>query len=163
LYLAEFHPDGSGNLVKRANPVPLSVPGQRSALPSIAVTGNGAIAVQYDTFTPGNSQFHVHFAVSTDHGLTFTDQDLYDFDTTAIPFRGPEDERLLGDYQCLIALGNPVYGTFAGRGNVSDPGTGIDTTDKIAPFFYSVTLPAVSMDSATQTVNTNAGTFSVRV
>jgi hypothetical protein len=163
LYLAEFHPDGSGNLVKRANPVALSVPGQRSALPSIAVTDNGTIAVQYDTFTPGDNQFHVHLAVSTDHGLTFADQDVYDFDTTGIPLSFSGADIILGDYQCLIAVGNTVYGTFAGRGNVSDHGTDIDTTDKIAPFFYSVTLPTVSMDSATQTVNANAGTFGVRV
>jgi hypothetical protein len=34
-----------------------------------------------------------------------------------------------------------VYGTFAARGNVNDPSTGINTTDKIDPFFYSVALP----------------------
>jgi hypothetical protein len=49
---------------------------------------------------------------------------------TGIPFRSPGDNRLLGDYQDLIAVGN-----------VQIPGQRIDTTDKIDPFFYSVTLP----------------------
>jgi hypothetical protein len=51
LYLAEFHPDSSANLVERADPVALSVPAQRSALPSVAVTANGTVAIQYDTFS----------------------------------------------------------------------------------------------------------------
>jgi hypothetical protein len=140
LYLAEFHPDGSGGLVERANPLPFSVAGQRSALPSIAVTDNGTIAVQYDTFTASDGQFHVHLATSTDQGLTFTDKDLYDFTASGIPFPYTGGNRLLGDYQDLIAVGNTVYGTFAARGNVTIPSEGIDTTDKIDPFFYSVTL-----------------------
>jgi hypothetical protein len=147
IYLAEFHPDGSGSLVERANPVALSVAGQRSALPSLAVTASGTIAVQYDTFTPGDSQFHVHLATSTDQGQTFTDQDLYNFTTTGIPFPTTGGDRLLGDYQDLTALGNTVFGTFAARGNVNDPGTGINTTDKIDPFFYSVALPGGHLNS----------------
>jgi hypothetical protein len=147
LYLAEFHPVGSGGLVERANPLPFSVAGQRSALPSIAVTANGTIAVHYDTFTASDGQFHVHLATSTDQGLTFTDQDLYDFTTTGIPFPYTGGNRLLGDYQDLIALGNTVYGTFAARGNVTNPSERIDTTDKIDPFFYSVTLPGGSLTS----------------
>jgi hypothetical protein len=141
LYLAEFHHDGSGNLVERANPVALSVPGQRAALPSVAVTANGRVAVQYDTFTPDDGQFHLHLAVSTTQGVTFADQDLYDFTTTGIPFPFTGGNRLLGDYQDITALGNTVFGTFAARGNVN--AGGVDTTDKVDPFFYSVTLDGV--------------------
>jgi hypothetical protein len=147
IYLAEFHPDPTGDLVERANPVALSVAGQRAALPSVAVTDDGTIAVQYDTFTPGDGQFHVHLATSADQGRTFTDQDLSDFSAAGIPFPSSNGNRLLGDYQGLIAVGDTVYGTFAARGNVNDPGTGIDTTDKIDPFFYSVTLPAGRLNS----------------
>jgi hypothetical protein len=147
LYLAEFHPDGSGGLVERSSPLAFSVPGQRSALPSIAVTANGTIAVQYDTFTDGDGQFHVHLATSTDQGQTFTDQDLYDFTASGIPFPYTGGNRLFGDYQDLIAVGNTVYGTFAARGNVRIPGQGIDTTDKIDPFFYSVALPGGRLSS----------------
>jgi hypothetical protein len=147
LYLAEFHPDGSGGLVERANPLPFSVAGQRSALPSIAVTDNGTIAVQYDTFTPSDGEFHVHIATSTDQGQSFTDQDLDDFTASGIPFPFTGGNRLLGDYQDLIAVGNTVFGTFAARGNVSIQGQGIDTTDKIDPFFYSVAMPGGSLSS----------------
>jgi hypothetical protein len=144
LYLAEFHPDGQGGLIERANPVALSVPGQRSSLPSIAVAANGTLAVQYDTFTPDDGQFHVHLATSADHGLTFADQTLDDFTATGIPFPETGGNRLLGDYQYLIALGNTFYGTFAARGNVNNPSMGINTTDKIDPFFYSAAAPPLS-------------------
>jgi hypothetical protein len=146
IYLAEFHPNATGNLVERANPVALSIAGQRSALPSVAVTANGSIAVQYDTFTDADGQFHVHLATSTDQGQTFTDQDLNDFTAAGIPFPFSRN-RLLGDYQGLIAVGNTVFGTFAARGNVQIPREGIDTTDKIDPFVYSVTLPGASRTS----------------
>jgi hypothetical protein len=157
IYLAEFHPDASGNLVERANPVALSIAGQRSALPSVAVTANGSIAVQYDTFTPADGQFHVHLATSSDQGLSFTtDQDLNDFTATGIPFPYTGGNRLLGDYQGLIAVGNTVFGTFAARGNVQIPGQGIDTTDKIDPFFYSVTLPGGHSSSLAPSVGGGA-------
>jgi hypothetical protein len=152
LYLAEFHPDGFGGLVERGNPIAFSVLGQRSALPSIAVTDNGTVAVQYDTFTDADGQFHVHLAVSTDQGQSFTDQDLYDFTASGVPYAFPGQARLFGDYQDLIALGNAVYGTFAGRGNVQHPTTGIDTTDKIDPFYYSVTLPGGHLNSLTPSI-----------
>jgi hypothetical protein len=148
-YLAEFHPDGAGNLVERASPIALSVAGQTAVLPSIAVTDNGTIAVQYDTLPSNDGQYHVHLATSTDKGLTFADQDLHDFTTAGmagLPTLGGNG-RILGDYQYLIALGNTFYGTFAARGNVNDSVTGINTTNKIDPFFYSVTLPGGSLSS----------------
>lgn len=160
IYLAEFHPDASGNLVERANPVALSVAGQRSALPSVAVTANGSIAVQYDTFTDADGQFHVHLATSTDQGQTFTDQDLSDFTATGIPFPFPGATNLLGDYQDLVAVGNTVFGTFAARGNVNDASTGINTTDKIDPFVYSVRLPGEHLNSLPEIASNTAGTAS---
>jgi hypothetical protein len=140
IYLAEFHPDPSnpGTLVERANPVPLSVPGQRGALPSVAVTESGRVFVMYDTFD--GTQFHVHLATSADQGLTFADQPLYDFAGLNVGSPGPR-QRILGDYQSLIAVDDTVYGSFAGRGNVNDPVTGINTTDMIDPFFFSVPAP----------------------
>ena len=141
IWLAEFHPDGQGGLVERANPVALSVPGQRSALPSVAVTTNGTVFVQYDTFD--GTEFHFHLAMSTNSGLAFMDQDLYDFTATGIPFAYAGGDRLLGDYQFLTAVGNNVYGAFAGRGNVVDSSTGIDTTGNMDPFFFTAKAPAM--------------------
>jgi hypothetical protein len=153
IYLAEFHPDSSGNLVERANPVAVSVPGERAALPSVAVTDNGDLAVQYDTFA--NGQFHVHLARSSDHGLTFSDQDLNDFTATGIPYPYVGGNRLLGDYQGLIAVGNSVFGTFGARGNVK--AGDIDTTNFIDPFFYSVSLPDGQLNSLAPVTPTGTG------
>jgi hypothetical protein len=139
VWLAEFHPDGQGGLVEGANPVALSVPGQRSALASVAVTANGTVFVLYDSFD--GTEFHVHLAKSTNFGQTFADQDLYDFTATGILFKYNGDNRILGDYQFLTAVGNSVYGTFAGRGNVVDPSTGIDTTGYMDPFFFTANAP----------------------
>src|SRR5262249_1650043 len=139
IWLAEFHPDGQGGLVERANQVALSVSGQRSALPSVAVTANGTVFVQYDTFD--GTEFHVHLATSADFGQTFRDQDIYDFTATGIPFAFPGQARLMGDYQFLTAAGNKIYGAFAGRGNVVDPSKGIDTTGYMDPFCFTATAP----------------------
>jgi hypothetical protein len=49
----------------------------------------------------------------------------------------------MGDYQFLTAVGDSVFGAFAGRGNVVDPSTGIDTTGFMDPFFFTATAPTV--------------------
>ena len=74
-------------------------------------------------------------ASSADQGQTSSDQVLYDFSPSNIPFLG---DRLLGDYDKLVAVGNTVYGVFSGRGNVNDPVSGINTTDKDVPIFFSL-------------------------
>jgi hypothetical protein len=158
IWLAEFHPDGQGGLVERANPVALSVPGQRSALASVAVAANGTVFVMYDSFD--GTEFHVHLATSTDSGQTFTDQDLYDFTATGILFKFNGDNRILGDYQFLTAVGNNVYGTFAGRGNVVNPSTGINTTGYMDPFFFTATAQSLSTPLAPSSPTLVAGTFS---
>jgi hypothetical protein len=122
-----------GGLAERANPVAFSVPGQRSALPSVAVTDDGRVFVMYDTFD--GTRFHVWLTESDDQGLTFTTVELYNFIGAGIPIAN--GNRLLGDYQFLEALGNTVYGTFSARGNVVDPLSGINTTDKDVPFFFA--------------------------
>ncbi len=139
LFVAEFHDDGTGNLVERANPVAFSIPGQRAALPSVAVTDDGKVYILYDTFTSTDGRFHVHLALSLDQAMTFApanDKVLEDF---AAPFPG---EKILGDYQYLTALGNAVYGTFAGRGLAAAQNpNGFDRSSTIDPFFFSV-VPA---------------------
>jgi hypothetical protein len=138
LLLAEFHDDGMGSLVERANPVACSVAGQRAALPSVAVTDDGTVYILYDTFTSGDGQFHVHLTRSSDQGMTFAsgaDRVLDDF---TAPFAG---QKILGDYQYLTSLSNTVYGTFAGRGLAAAQNqNGIDRSFSIDPFFFSFTL-----------------------
>ncbi len=139
LLVAEFHDDGTGNLVERANPVACSMAGQRAALPSVAVTDDGRLYILYDTFTSTNGQFHVHLALSLDQGLTFATGNDKVLENFAAPFSG---EKILGDYQCLIALSNTVYGTFAGRGLAAAQNlNGFDRSANIDPFFFSVPEP----------------------
>jgi hypothetical protein len=158
IYVAEFHPDGSGGIVKRTDVVVATIPGQRSALPSLAVTDNGVVAMQYDTFD--GTLIHVHLATSSDTGLTWTDQDLYDFNPSGIPIAN--GNRLLGDYQDLEALGNSMYGTFSARGNVN--AGGINTTDKDVPFYYSFGVNVTPPTNQTAVEGTsqpfNLGSFS---
>ncbi len=139
LLVAEFHDDGTGNLVERANPVACSIAGQRAALPSVAVTDDGRVYILYDTFTSANGQFHVHLALSLDQGLTFATGNDKVLENFAAPFSG---EKILGDYQCLIALSNTVYGAFAGRGLAAAQNlNGFDRSANIDPFFFTVPEP----------------------
>jgi hypothetical protein len=139
LFVAEFHDDGTGNLVERANPVVFSIAGQQAALPSVAVTDDGTVYILYDTFTSADGQFHVHLTRSSDQGMTFApdnDKVLVDF---SAPFAG---QKILGDYHCLTALSNTVYGAFAGRGLAAAQNlNGFDRCANIDPFFFNVTEP----------------------
>ncbi len=139
LLVAEFHDDGTGNLVERANPVACSIAGQRAALPSVAVTDDGRLYILYDTFTSANGQFHVHLALSLDQGLTFATGNDKVLENFAAPFSG---EKILGDYQCLTALGNAVYGAFVGSGLAAAQNlNGFDRSANVDPFFFSVPEP----------------------
>jgi hypothetical protein len=139
VYVREFHPDpnNSTNLLGAAS-VLVSLGSLRSALPSAAVTDEGKLWIMYDQFDPADATFSVRLASSTDLGQSFDDELLYSF-TSPILDNGDVRQRVLGDYQSLIALGNRVHGTFAGRGNVSI-GV-IDTTGFIAPFVFSSPEP----------------------
>jgi hypothetical protein len=135
IYVREFHPDPNNrtNLLGTAS-VAVSQGSLPSALPSAAVTDDGKLWVMYDQFDPANATFAVRLASSTDLGQSFGDELLYSF-TSPIPDNGDVRQRVLGDYQGLIALGNRVYGTFAGRGSVSN-GV-IQTAAFIDPFVFS--------------------------
>jgi hypothetical protein len=147
LWLTEFHPSGN-TMVQRANPVAFSLAANEWAvLPSVAVTANGTVVIEYDTFTPGTTgpgTFHIHLASSTDGGLTFSDSILYNFTTPGAPNTPafPDATRMLGDYQFLMSMNNTVYGTYAARGNVNQINGGVtyNTTPNIDPFFFSQTF-----------------------
>ena len=144
LYLAEFHSDGHGGLVERANPRVLSPAGLEAALPSVTVTANGTVAIEYDTFDAATSTFVIHYTTSGDNGLNFNDQAIDSFTTPGAPNTPefPDQTRMLGDYQYLTSLGDTVFGTFAARGNVfTNVGGNItDTRGNIDPFYFSVTF-----------------------
>jgi hypothetical protein len=135
LYLADFNPATNTAVL---DPTPISIAGQRSALPSITVLADGNIEVLYDTFD-GN-QFHVHLENISNRGggnfVITSDQDIYDFVSPSLAALGiPGGDRALGDYQYITSLGNTFYGVFAGRGDTN--AGGINTTALIDPFFIT--------------------------
>lgn len=148
LYLQDFQQPSAGTFVStNSNPLPFSVDGQRAALPSIAVTDNGTVFAEYDSYIGPNNNplaaggtFQAHLATSVDNGQTFTDQILYSWTAPAAP-NNPNygGNRELGDYQYLTAMGNNVYGTFAARGDVN--AGGINDTTMIVPFYFTATTP----------------------
>ena len=141
LYLAEFHPNGVGGLIATA-PVVFSPVGLAAALPSVTVTANGTVAIEYDTYNPLTGNFDIHYATSVNNGQTFTDTIIDTFTTPGAPNTPafPDRTRMLGDYQFLTSVGDTVFGTFAGRGNVNTNvgGNITDTRGNIDPFFFSV-------------------------
>lgn len=141
LYLAAFD-RVSGNLVERAGAglTPFSIAGERSALPSVAVSANGTIGVLYQT-TSGTDVFEVHFALSNNLGLTFVDQLLATYSTANIALQNGNN-RLLGDYEYLTSVGDTFYGTYPATGNLN--AGGINTTTIISPFFFVISVPEPS-------------------
>jgi hypothetical protein len=110
----------------------------QAALPSVAVTNNGTVGVLYDTFdgfSGGFPMFSAHFAVSLDHGLTFSDYTLETFLSSASD-NGDPRQRVLGDYQQVKAQGNTFYGVFTGNGTPF--GRPISNHD---PIFFTFSLP----------------------
>jgi hypothetical protein len=93
----------------------------QAALPSVAVASDnkGSVGVLYDTFdgfdVSGFPIFSAHFALSQDHGVTFTDVVLETFLSPAKDNGNPR-QRVLGDYQQLKAAKFTFYGVFTGNG-----------------------------------------------
>src|SRR5205823_8643769 len=123
--------NGSGSLVQLVPSTFVGVTGSgpmQSALPSVAVASNGTVGVLYVTFDGFSSTvdptnppnrfpiFTDHFAVSDDHGATWTDQVLLTFLSTAT-FDGTngDKQRVLGDYHQVKAAGRFFYGVSAGN------------------------------------------------
>ncbi|MCA1844830.1 MAG: hypothetical protein LC792_16880 [Actinobacteria bacterium] len=138
-----------------------------AALPSVAVTGDGVLGVLYDTFdgpsTDGVPLFSAHLARSADKGQTFSDSVLEDrFPSPEQPNPAADVQRVLGDYQQLKAVGNVLYGAFAGNRLGFTAGTGRSVID---PVFFTArgaqgtTPPPTS--SSTTTTNSSTTTSSV--
>ena len=157
LYLQTLQTNGA-TLVKTGPPVDLSASNYSSALPSVAVAPNGAVAVLYDQYDGTN--FQLHFALSRDAGSSIVlDTEIYRFNTNGMVFgygTTASHNRWLGDYARLITCSNTFYATFAGRGNVS--ASSLNTTNLIVPFFFSFdasvappTILAITRPSAAAT------------
>jgi hypothetical protein len=109
-----------------------------AALPSVAVSSDGTVAVLYDTFdgttAAGFPIFTAHLARSTDHGTTFDDTVLQQFQSPEVNDPADARQRVLGDYHQLKVVNNTFYGVFAGNT------TGVPaTTPPINAVFFKAT------------------------
>jgi hypothetical protein len=111
---------------------PSQITARRSALPSVAVASNGVIGVEFtssDGFSAdGFPIFSAHLSLSDDHGKTWSDQVLETF-LSPVKDDGDGRQRVLGDYQEMVAVGDTFYGTFTGNG--APFGRPISNTDPI--------------------------------
>jgi len=125
----------------------------QAALPSVAVTQDGTVGVLYDSFdglsSGGVPIFTAHLATSTDKGVTFTDQTILTFLSTATDDGSTKcdgsqtNQRVLGDYQQMKAVGNTFYGVFSGNGAALGR-----TTASIDPIFFKSTVgPDISVNA----------------
>ena len=90
----------------------------QAAIPSVAVTSNGTVGVFYytfDGFSAGFPVFSAHLATSSDQGVTFSDQVLETFLSSAMD-NGDPRQRVLGDYMQMKAVGTCFDGAFTGNG-----------------------------------------------
>jgi hypothetical protein len=89
-----------------------------AAIPSVAVLSNGTVGVFYYTFDGFSSDFPIfsaHLAQSSDQGVTFSDQVLLTFLSSAMD-NGEPGQRVLGDYMQMKAVSNCFFGSFTGNG-----------------------------------------------
>lgn len=96
--------------------------------------------------------FSGHFAFSTDHGVTFTDQTLLTFLSPTKDNADPR-QRVLGDYQQLKVVNDPptgaansgatFYGVFTGNGAA----LGGNTANNDAIFFKVTLAPQINLNT----------------
>jgi len=90
-----------------------------AAIPSVAVASNGIVGVFYYSFdglSPGGiPTFTAHLAQTSDQGVTFSDQALLTFLSSATD-NGNNRQRVLGDYMQMKAVDTCFYGAFTGNG-----------------------------------------------
>jgi hypothetical protein len=90
----------------------------QAAIPSVAVASNGIVGVFYytfDGFSSGFPVFSAHLAQSSNQGVTFSDQVLETFLSSAVDNGNPR-QRVLGDYMQMKAVNACFYGAFTGNG-----------------------------------------------
>jgi hypothetical protein len=118
LAIRRLKDNGAGGLTVSAEHF---VTGQvQAAIPSVAVTTNGIVAVFYYTFDGFSQQgsfpiFTAHLALSHNRGRIFTDLTLLTFLSSAAD-NGNTRQRVLGDYMQTKAVGHCFYGAFTGNG-----------------------------------------------
>jgi hypothetical protein len=93
----------------------------------------------YETYARDNS-VRIHVASSEDFGASIA-SDIVEYAFTPLTLLqatgSTTSNREFGDYVFMMSIGNTVYATFAGLGDVNSGG--INTTGLIDPFFFTAT------------------------
>jgi hypothetical protein len=89
----------------------------RQALPSIAVSADGSVGLQYTAYDHITNKLEQHFLVTSDDFVTHTDSILERFTNGNVPL---DITPYLGDYMDLVAVGNTFYGAFSSSNNLND-------------------------------------------
>jgi len=119
LAIRRIQDDGAGGVT--VGPESFVTGQVEAAIPSVAVASNGIVGVFYYTFDgtsppPDNLPiFSAHLAQSTDQGVTFSDQVLLTFLSSATD-SGNARQRVLGDYMQMKAVDTCFFGAFTGNG-----------------------------------------------
>ena len=140
LSIVHYTANGQGGL-KKVGTAHFVTTQVQAALPSVAIAKNstGTIGVLYMVFNgiDGTTHFPMYtamLAMSTDHGVTFTQNVLEKFLSPATD-NGDSRQRILGDYEQLKSVGNTFYGVFPGNGApFGRPFSNID------PIFFKTTV-----------------------
>lgn len=85
-----------------------------SALPAVAIAGNGVIGLLYTRYDGTNLE--THLVQSPDEFATQSDLTLSKFADLAFV---PDFDPYIGDYQDLVAVGDFFYGTFSASNNTA--------------------------------------------
>jgi len=118
---AQLYYDDTGTLFSGPR-VPVSLDRVQAALPSVAVAANGVVGVLYDTFegndlTTGMPAFSAHISIADGNvePLVFTDYTIFRFLSPSSDDGKDDGQRVWGDFQQMVAVGNKFYGVFAGN------------------------------------------------
>ena len=102
-----------------------------SYLPSVAVLPNGEVGVLFITLS--GSTFSWMLVQTTDGGATLAKSTTLTSFTSPFPNSGASNQRILGDYIQLRAVGCEFYGAFPARG------AGVNSVNGIDPYFLRAT------------------------
>ncbi|MFL6796075.1 MAG: FG-GAP repeat domain-containing protein [Xanthobacteraceae bacterium] len=113
--------------------------GTEFALPSVAVTDDGVVGVLFYQCLGTQNGFpwiEALLAVSTDQGKTFSYPPALLTFLSPAKDDGTTDQRVLGDYIQMKAVGNCFYGTFVGNRAAFQGSTAIND-----PMFFKACVP----------------------
>lgn len=146
LFLVPVTKSGTSLTVGTARAISPSTTG--SYLPSVAVLPNGEVAVLFVTLS--GSTFSWMLVQTTDGGATLAKSTTLTSFTSPFANDGTSNQRILGDYVQLRAVGCEFYGAFPARG------AGVNSVNSIDPYFLRATAATACAPPTIATLVPNA-------